>query len=158
VTILVLPSGSVDEWLDTLPAYQAALLVELGGREEPAAAAARWLESAGPSNTAPLGALKTGGDLFFLNLLRQLRTLLCATADATLESERAAVVRQAALGRTATVTAVAGLLGPLLGVAPVLIAPALALVLAVLSQVGQATMCDVLSSLISAREAERSDS
>lgn len=138
---------SLDDWLTALPTYQQTVVREMLLHGEPEEIAIRWLSASGQTDTAPLGAARLGVTLFYEKLLEELRSLFCGTESAY-ESERGQLVAGAKAGQAAVVTLVSGTVAPAVGVSPVLLAPAVALTLYVVTRAGRETACELLDQMI----------
>lgn len=125
----------------------------MSATDDPASAALSWLESAGPSDTALLGAVRNGASLFYEKMLEQLRIFLCD--ETAYQDERKQLLHEARAGRTATIMVIAGAIGHTIGVAAVLIAPPIALTLAVVTAAGTDAACETLGKMIEDRGRER---
>lgn len=152
-------TGDLDDWVGVLPPYQQDLLRDMLSRNDPVEVSITWLSTSGPNDTAPFGGVRQGASLFYDKLLEQVRILLCGSTG--FEQERAQLVRDAHAGRAVIVTGVAGAVAPAIGASPVVLAPVIALTLAVVSRAGIQTICETLDSIIAARssatEAEAPD-
>lgn len=143
--------GNLEEWVAGLPEYQQHLVKDLLATRPPAEAAQAWLNSSGPPrDTAPFGGIRTGANLFYEKLLRQIHLLLCGEAEYA--EERQQLIRRARAGQATVVTAVATAVAPHVGATAVLIAPAVALTLAVVGGASREAACETLASMIARRE------
>lgn len=142
--------GELADWVGALPEYQATTITQMLTTRGPVEVSMAWLGSTGPANTEPLGAIRTASNAFYDSLLSQMHTLLCSKTQRT--SEHAELVRNAKAGRTALITGVATIIAPHLGASPMLIAPAVALTLALMAQAGKDSACAALKQLIEDRK------
>jgi hypothetical protein len=146
--------GSPQDWVAALPVYQQELLQPLIRDGDYASAAATWLNSSGPSDNAPYGGLRAGANLFYVKLLEQIHTLLCTSNGYT--QERTELLQQAQAGRSVLITFLAGAVAPHVGASPALLAPAIALTLALVNNAGSDMICATLKDLINDRSDESS--
>lgn len=137
----------LDDWLAALPAYQRSVVSEMLKTSEPASVAIAWLNASGQTDTAPFGTVRLGASLFYQKLLEQLRELLCGSSS-EYESERGQLAIGAKAGQATVVTLISGTVAPVVGVSPVLLAPAVALTLFVIAKAGRETACEMLSEMI----------
>jgi hypothetical protein len=144
-------AGDVGDWVGVLPDYQQELLNTMLVNSEPTAVAIAWLTGTGPRDTAPFGGIRAAASLFYDRLLEQMRLLLCTGEG--FDEERAQLIRDARAGRAAIVTLIATAIAPHVDAAPVVIAPVVALTLAVVSGAGVDAICDTLESMIAERRA-----
>ncbi|SRR6266536_4453403 len=141
--------GELTDWVNVLPAYQQKLVGDMLSNRKPVDVAVAWLSSTGPKDTASFGTIRKGIDLFYDNLLSEIHSLLCRPTG--YPDERREVIRSAKVGRTAFVTAVCTAVGPHVGMSPVVLAPAVAITLAVVGQAGRGAVCSSLEQLIEDR-------
>lgn len=145
----VLIKGDLQDWLSVLPGYQQSLLEEMLRTQEPAEAAIAWLTSTGPKDTAPFGGVRVAATLFYENLLAEVQKLLCGGEGYRQEREQ---LRNAGTWTNMVIVSfVSTSIAPHVGAAAVVIGPVVAIVLALLSKSGKATICDGLSSMIQER-------
>ncbi len=144
--------GDVHEWLEGLPPYQRSLVEEMVQRSDDLPdVAISWLAASGPRDTAPFGGVRGGATLFYDNLLTEIQQLFCG--EDRYKSEREELKSAAAWTKMGIVSFVAFAIGPHIGVSAVVIAPAVAIVLAVLSRAGRNTVCGRIAALIADRSA-----
>lgn len=141
--------GDVSAWLEALPPYQEQTLRHMLESATPEEAAITWLEHSGPEHTAPLGALRTGANIFYDKLLAELRELFCG--GERYAEERSSLIKEAKAGRAALIALVSAALAPHLGVAAVLIGPPIAIALAIIGRAGEGTACEAISTVIQRR-------
>lgn len=142
--------GDVTDWVEALPAYQRELIMQMLAHRDPLEVALAWLNSTGPTNTEPFGAFRTASNAFYDSLLSQLFALLCGKTEFI--DERRELIRNAKAGRTALVAATAGIIAPHLGISVVLVAPAIALTFAMMTQASKDSACATLKQLIDDRQ------
>jgi hypothetical protein len=147
-------SGELADWLLALPPYQRGTVTQMLVGSDPIAVSLAWLNSTGPTNTEPFGAIRNAPNLFYDSLLNQLQSLLCGKKE--YEKERNELIGNAKAGTAAVVTAISGYVAPHLGASPILLAPAVALTLAMLTKAGSDTICATLSQLIEDRKSSNS--
>lgn len=145
--------ASLQDWITALPSYQQSVITEMLQTRDPEAVAIAWLNARGQTDTAPLGAVQLGATLFYEKLLEQLRAFLCGTAS-EYEQERGQLAAGAKAGQAAVVTLVAGSVAPVVGVSPVMLAPAVALTLFIVARAGRETACEVLDYMILGLQAD----
>lgn len=145
-------TGDLDAWVQSLPRYQQQLLDRMLADRDPIEVALAWLTSAGPTDTAPFGGVRTGVNLFFEKLLEQIHLLMCERSP-SYEQERGQLLASAKAGRATLITFVATAVAPHVGAAAALIAPAVAIVLAVVGRAGSEAWCETLSAMIAERRA-----
>jgi hypothetical protein len=139
--------ASLEDWLSALPGYQQNVISQMLSDSEPVPVAIAWLNASGQTDTAPFGTVRLGASLFYQKLLEQLQELLCGSSP-DYEAERGQLVVGAKAGQAAVVTMVSDTIAPVVGVSPVLLAPAVALTLFVIAKAGRETACEVLSQMI----------
>lgn len=146
-------SGPIGEWLLALPEYQRGGISEMLKTHDPIEVATLWLESSGPSDTAPFGGVRNAANNFYNNILRELQKAVC-TAAPEYEANRTAL-REATQGggKLLLVGALATAIAPHVGAAAAVIGPAVALTMAVIGNAGKQTACDALDALIVRRTA-----
>jgi len=137
------------EWLTVLPDYQRRIIDTFLAAGDPLMAAEAWLKASGPQDTAPFGAGVGAGrvNIFLLHLMRELHKLLCTDEGYT--EERAEVGNAAKLGKSAFVAAIATGLAPHVGVAAVILSPAIVLIMSVFYNAAMSSGCEMLSRSIS---------
>ena len=148
----LLPSDR--DWLSELPEYQRLTLSRMPDEDDSLARAERWLEASGPSDTAPFGTLGNAGQIFLLNLLKEIRKLLC-TEDGY-ASERAQLSKSLVSGQIGITSMVAVAVAPSLGASAIVVAPAVAVVLNLIANAARNTGCDTLAAAIERRESNKS--
>lgn len=141
-------AGSEAEWLETLPAFQAKLLRSMLESQPPEEVAKAWLENTGQADTAQFGGSREVGSRLFQNLLIEMQMLLCTQEG--YEQERQQLTEGIGTGKVVTTAAIATALAPHIGITAAVISPAVVLVLVIVSRAGQATICETITSLISA--------
>lgn len=143
--------GDLQDWVAGLPGYQQRLVNDLLATRLPDEAAQAWLNSSGPPrDTAPFGGIRTGVNLFYGKLLRQIHLLLCGESEYL--EERQQLIRDARAGQTTIVAAIATAVAPHVGATPVLIAPAVALTLAAVGGASREAACETLAGMIAEHE------
>lgn len=148
-------TGELTDWVEALPSYQQELITQMLVGRDPITVSLAWLSSAGPANTEHFGALRNAPNIFYDSLLKQLHSLLCSEKEYI--SERKELMNSAKAGRAALVTAASGYIAPHLGVSAILIAPAVALTLAMATKAGKDSICATLSQLIDDRKSAGSE-
>lgn len=144
-------TGAIDEWVSALPSYQARTIREMIANEgDPAVVAEKWLGASIAENTVPLGAVRVGADVFYDNLLKELKKLLC-TREAY-AAEKKGLIKQLSLGRTAAATYIASAISPEIHVSSTILVPALVLIFAVISNAGSESICAALTEMITKRQ------
>lgn len=143
--------GDIEEWIESLPPYQKSTIENMLVSQEPTEVAISWLTSSGPSDTAPFGGIRTGATLFYENLLREIQDLVCGGSK--YDQERKNVMTAVSAGKMFIVSSVSIAVAPYVGAAAIVIGPAVAIVLAILSNSGMATACEGIKMMISKREA-----
>lgn len=143
-------TGGLTDWLEALPAYQRDTINKMLEGRDPIEVSLAWLSSTGPANTEPFGAIRNAPNVFYDNLLEQLQSLLCSNKSYI--KERDDLKGSIKAGRATLVTAVSGYVAPHLGASPILLAPAVALILAVLTKTGSDSLCTTLNQLIEDRK------
>jgi hypothetical protein len=152
--LVVTLSGELSDWLQALPPYQRGTVTQMLVGSDPIAVSLAWLSSTGPTNTEPFGAIRNAPNLFYDSMLNQLQSLLCGRQEWV--KERGELINSAKAGRAAVVTAISGYIAPHLGASPILLAPAVALTLAMLTKAGSDSLCATLSQLIEDRKSAAS--
>lgn len=145
--------GSASSWVEALPEYQRSLLEAMLANQSPSDVAISWLATSGPRDTAPFGGVRAGASLFYDKLLSEIEALLCN--GERYETEREDLKNAASWTKMGIVSFIALIIGPHVGASAVVIAPAVAMILAVLSNAGKATACEGLATLIADRELAR---
>lgn len=148
-------TGELTDWVEALPTYQRELIAQMLVARDPGEVSLAWLNSTGPANTESFGALRNAPNLFYDSLLAQIQALFCSEKEYA--SERKELINSAKAGRTTLVTAAAECIAPHLGVSPILIAPAVALTLAIGAKAGKDSFCATLSQLIADRQSADSE-
>jgi hypothetical protein len=143
-------TGDLTDWLAALPNYQRELLDDMLAHKEPTDVALLWLSTTGPRDTAPFGGARVGAALFYEKLLEQIQVLVCG--EQGYDDERAQLLRDARAGRSAIVACIASSVAPAVGAAPVVIAPPVAIILAILVAAGTNTLCETLENMIAERQ------
>jgi hypothetical protein len=143
-------SGSVNDWLAALPSYQKETMSGLLQGSSELEAAVQWLESAGPDQTAPLGAMRVGASLFLDKILSEMHALLC-TSNQTYATERSQLLQRAQAGKASLIALMTAALAPHVGAAAVLLAPPVAIALAVVGRASRAATCEAIVALIEER-------
>lgn len=142
--------GDPEEWLAGLPGYQASLVSMMRESQPLTEVAVSWLAASGPRDTAPYGGARGAAAQFYDNLLREIQELFCG--DDRYTTEREELKTAASWTKMGVVSFIALSIGPHVGAAAVVIAPAVAIVLAVLSRAGKTTLCDRIGALITERD------
>lgn len=143
--------GGIEEWTGSLPSYQRSAIEKMLASQEPTEVAISWLTSSGPKDTAPFGGVRTGATLFYENLLKEIQKLMCGSSE--YDQERKDLVTAASAGKMLIVSTVSIAVAPHVGAAAVVIGPAIAIVLALLSNSGKATACEGIKMMLADREA-----
>jgi hypothetical protein len=143
--------GDIQEWTSSLPSYQRSVIENMLASQDPTEVAISWLSSSGPKDTAPFGGVRTGATLFYENLLKEIQKLMCGSSD--YDQERKALINAGSAGKMLIVSTVSIAVAPHVGAAAVVIGPAVAIVLALLSNSGKATVCDGIEMMLSDRAA-----
>jgi hypothetical protein len=144
----ILDEGS--DWLAELPAYQQNLIAKLQvnrGLEETARA---WLEAGPGPQTVGFSAID-GARIFYEKVLDQLHEFLCDSNKYV--EERANLLQEYKAGQTSFVAGVTTFIAPHVGTSPTLLAPAIAVILTVISQASLRAWCEMQS-----ERRDRSDS
>lgn len=129
-------------WLSTLPSYQRSLLNTLlatMGHEE---AARVWLEGGATSDNAPFGA-STGMKVFFEKFLDELHDLLCTGEN--YEEEKRNALKELGAGKTTAAAYISQQISPHLGASANILAPAVAVILCLVSTIGLRAWCETQS-------------
>jgi hypothetical protein len=128
-----------EDWLTDLPSYQSRTIKELlqsGLSYEEAAAA--WVGQIGAGTNAPFGTATAGPGLFE-NLKKEFNKLICGDPEYDkVRRDAATTWNKYKSGVTMTIAAA---VGAVLGVAAVVLVPAIALLLAAASKVGLNAWC-----------------
>lgn len=140
----------IEEWTSSLPSYQRSSIENMLASQDPTEVAISWLTSSGPKDTAPFGGVRTGAILFYENLLKEIQKLMCGSSD--YDQERKALVNAASAGKMLIVSTVSIAVAPHVEAAAVVIGPAVAIVLALLSNSGKATLCEGIEMMLADRE------
>ena len=131
--------GDLDQWLGGLPSYQRKLLLGLIKAEPSLEKVAEdWLYVGSATDIAPFGGYQ-GQSLFFQKFLDEMHDLLCA--GERYEETRTQLKQHVKNGQVAVVSCVTAVVSPALGAAAPLVAPAAAVLLTVISQVGLNAWC-----------------
>jgi hypothetical protein len=125
-------------WLEAIPSYQSSTVIELLKSKSYEEAADVWLSSNGPESNAVLGTIPVGGS-FFQNVRTELSKLICGDPD--YERVRADAAKIWNGGKTSIVSIFSAFVATKIGVAAVVVAPAVALLLAAASKVGTTAWC-----------------
>lgn len=144
-------SGSINEWLAALPSYQQDTMSGLLQCSNELDAAVAWLESAGPDQTAPLGAIRVGASLFLDKLLTEVHAFLCTSSD-SYQTERSQLLQRAQAGKASLIALITAAVAPQLGAAAVLLAPPVAITLAIVGRASRAATCEAVVALIEERK------
>jgi hypothetical protein len=144
--IVELFDSGADEWIAALPVYQQRLVRPMLATADPADVAVAWLAASGPSDTEGFGAVSRGVNLFFGNLLVEIKALLCTEHGYT--SERQKLASSAKAGRATFIAAVCAAVEPHIGASAVLLAPAVSMIFAVVGSAGKDSACTTLDDLI----------
>lgn len=133
--------GDLSEWTAGLPVYQRELLDELISVDPGLdGVAATWLSGgAGSADLAPFGVAE-GRSLYFEKFLDELHDLLCV-AD-KYQEERSELKRQAGSGQAAIVASLTAVIVPVLGAAAPVVAPAIAVVMVLITRMGLSAWCE----------------
>ena len=143
-------TGELTDWLEALPAYQRETINKMLVGRDPIEVSLAWL-AVQDLQTQNLSALfGSTPNVFYDSLLEQLQSLLCGKKDYI--KERDDLKGSINAGRATIVTAVSGYIAPHLGASPILLAPAVALILAVLTKTGSDSLCTTLNQLIEDRK------
>lgn len=145
--------GEPAEWLTALPTYQRSLIGQMLQTQSPTEVAVSWLATSGPKDTAPFGGVRAGASLFYDNLLTEVQRLFCG--HDRYAQEREELKSAASWTKMGIVSFIAMTIGPQVGASAVVIAPVVAMILAVLSSAGKETVCDGIKVLIADRAAGR---
>lgn len=145
--------GDIHEWTAGLPPYQRTHIEHMLESQSPTEVAISWLTSSGPKDTAPFGGVRVGAGLLYGNLSKEMQKLLCGTTEC--KQEREALVSSGATGKLLIVGIVSTAVAPHVGAAAAVIGPAVAMVLAVLSSSGKATICEGIALAINEQEATK---
>lgn len=132
-------SGGLEDWIGGLPLYQQGSVRRLAETAPDLSRAAEaWLTVRASGDTAPYGG-RGRSSLFFETFLDELHDLLCGGDRYQQTRER--VGEQLKTGHAAVVASISAAVAPSLGAAAPLIAPAVAIVLTIIGQVGLTTWC-----------------
>lgn len=131
--------ASIETWLKSLPSYQKRSILQLrvDDRHDPLQIAEAWL-LATPSDTAQFGAASTSR-VFLDKVVDEIEAFLCG--DPRYAAERQKLSKAGQVTHGALVGSIALSIGPVLGVAAVLLSPVVALVLASMGKVTVLAWC-----------------
>lgn len=148
--------GDLQDWISGLPTYQRSLINQMLETQDPAEVAIAWLTSTGPKDTAPFGGVRAGATLFYENLLAEVQKLLCGGDG--YEQEREQLKNAGAWTNMLIVGFVSTSIAPHVGAAAIVLGPVVAIILALLSKSGKATICDGIAAMIEERAAAKNES
>lgn len=134
-----LPTSTLEEWLVELKTYQKTSieqLVVLHGEEE---AAKVWLSANGPANTATFGGEKNT-EPFWDRFREEFRKFVCGHESYAKFHEQ--LGGQAPIVKVIYISAISAALGATLGFTATLLAPAVAIMLHLVSQIGLNAYCN----------------
>lgn len=148
--------GDLEGFIEALPPYQrSSVEVMLSRAGTPLEAARLWLEAAGPVDTAPFGGSSKAAQLLLENLVREMAKAICGSEQ--YQEEREPLLQAASAGKYAVAAAVGAVIGPHVGAAAVVLAPAIVLILSVVAEAGKKTVCEVLDEMIANFESASGD-
>lgn len=138
---------SESDLLAAIPNYQRKRIeVLLKSEESPKAAARAWITFDG--HIAPFGGSQPGNfEKFWVNLLSELRGLLCD--ENKYQAERNEILSKVGAGNATFSGAVAYVLAPHLSMAAVVLTPLVTIVLILVIRAGKKTVCEALASITS---------
>lgn len=140
-----------DEWIQAIPRYQRVHIEQMLAQEnDPLTVASAWLDTAGPRDTAPYGGIRVAATSFYENVLRELQKLFCG--DSSYLEERKSLGSMAESTKIIVVSSVASFIAPHVGAEPVVLMPAVAVILGVLTNAGNASLCEALTEVAGGRE------
>jgi hypothetical protein len=126
-------------WLEAIPEYQReSFALLLSNSKTPAEVAQIWLTTSGPSNNFPYGGERFPA-VFYEKLIDELEKLVCG--DDKYAQQRQEILNGFGKGKAYVVVAIAVAIAPHLGAAEALLAPAVALILLTVSDMGVNAWC-----------------
>lgn len=136
-------SGTFDEWLKTVPDYQQRILIEMSeSGKHIDDLPALWLSSSVTPDSSAYGSGGFGKSIYYDHFLNHIHDLLCSPKK-EFADQRNSLLKDAGLGKAALVAGITHTISPMLVAAPALLAPAVAVLLFVIGQLGIRTWCSV---------------
>ncbi|UFK93463.1 hypothetical protein [Providencia rettgeri] len=137
-----LPHAGENEWISTLKPYQSSVIESLLKKGTEEQALDLWLTSSGPIKTSPFG----GGSFeqntkkeFLINFKLEFKALVCG--DAKYEKDRESLNKIGNNAKTYIVSTISAIIAASLGTTAAFIAPAVVLMLMIISKMGVNAWC-----------------
>jgi hypothetical protein len=129
------------EWLDALPNYQKSTIAELLETNPYESVAAIWLESS-IGNNSPFGAGNPQGKKNYFNYLKkEFHKLMCGNPEYAAERKELNQLFEKNDTKTAIISFISAIIGAKIGLAATFIAPAVVLLLMLISKTSVNAWC-----------------
>lgn len=128
-----------EEWLNELKPYQKnsiSILINLYGQEK---AAEIWITSNGPSNNVPFGGESQNTQPFFDRFKIEFQKFICGHSD--YDSYRKKLGAETPIVKTLYISMISSAIGATIGFSATLLAPAVAILLSTVGQMGLNAYC-----------------
>jgi hypothetical protein len=135
---LDIPSADPAEWIELLKPYQRNTITAFVSQGSLEDAAKKWLSATGSPNIVPFGG---SGDTkpFWDRFATEFKKFVCD--DAAYTEEKKALGSESAPIKALLISAMSAAIGATLGYAATLLAPAVALLLCIVGQMGKNAYC-----------------
>lgn len=133
---------AIEDCIASFKPYQRKLIENLVAKYGAEGAAEQWLTSRGPCQTSTFGGTPQEQNQtpnYWSRFKEQFDKFICGHPD--YDKERAAFISTGKPLGLAGVTGIATWLGPIIGMSPIILAPAVALLLTVTSKMGVKAYC-----------------
>lgn len=137
--MIAIPNIGIDSWLEVLKPYQQQSLQQLISQHGEEKAAQIWLTAKGVSSTKHFGGIDTNDNEFWDRFKAEFKSFICG--DDKYDSQRAQLVSQAPIAHAVFLSIVSGALASTLGFAASLLAPAIVIMLNLVSKMGVNSYC-----------------
>jgi hypothetical protein len=136
-----LPNATMEEWVSALKPYQANSINELLVSHTPDQAIKLWLSANGPNSTIQFGGASDSPEPFFERFSEEFRKFICG--DEAYASFRAQLSSESPITKAIYISVISAALGTTLGFVAALLAPAVAVMLHLVCQMGVNAWCNV---------------
>jgi len=131
-----------EEWVNVLPEYQKNIITELLNMHDPEEAASSWLEAT-IDNNSPFGGEKIQNERKFFDIVKkEIQKLLCGSPEYKTERKELESLIKGE-NKSAIISVLSAAIGVKIGLAAVFLAPAIVVVLMIISKITLKAWCEI---------------
>lgn len=136
--MLNIPSNTLDEWLHELKPYQANSVKELNKSNDLEEVAKIWITTQGNETTVPFGTTEDTKP-FWNKFKEEFNKFICD--DDSYKDEKNNLLKESYVSNALLISMISAALGATIGFAATILAPAVAIMLSIVSKIGKTAYC-----------------